>query len=95
METLSTHQIVGLVEKNIIFSGANAAEKYSQGVLGEAVNILKISELKAGDTVFKQGDQGDSIILLLRGEVAVYVSDRNESEIHIATKKTTFLVRWP
>ena len=85
MKTLSTHQTVELLKKNVIFKSANEAEKYSEDVLEEATEIFKISELKAGETVFRQGDKGDSVVLLLRGEVAVYVSNGNGNEIHIGT----------
>ena len=84
MKTFTTHQMVELLRNNVIFKGADAAEKYSDEALEEVIRIIKISELKAGDIVFKQGNQGDSIVLLLRGEVAVYVSGGNGIEIHIA-----------
>ena len=84
MTTFPTHQVVELIRNNIIFKCADAAEKYSDETLEEVIKIIKISELKAGDIVFKQVDQGDSIVFLLKGKVAVYVSDGSGNEITIA-----------
>ena len=87
METLPIQQIQELLRNNVIFRSFTAGKEYGDGELNEAIKIINISEIKAGNTVFKQGDSGDSIVLLLKGEVAVYVTGENGDEIPIARVK--------
>ena len=84
MNTLPTRQIHELVRNNVLFRSFTAGKENGDEELNEAIKIIKISEIKAGNTVFKQGDPGDSIVLLLRGEVAVCVAGENGDEIQIA-----------
>lgn len=85
MKTPSTDQMIELLRNNIIFRDADQTGKRGGDVLEEAVEIMSISEHKAGDIIFEQGDKGDSIVLLLKGEVGVYVLDGSGDEHHIAT----------
>lgn len=84
MKILSTQQIIELLKKNLIFRGTTIFDEYGDGGLEETVNKIHVSQARPGDIVFNQGDKGDSIILLLRGQVNVYVTDENGGEIHIA-----------
>jgi len=86
-ETLPTQQIQELVRNNVIFRSFAAGKENGDGELNEAIKIINISKIKAGNTVFKQGDPGDSIVLLLKGEVAVCVTGEDGDEIPIARVK--------
>lgn len=85
MEALSTQQIIELLRNNMIFQGSNVFGHFDDEHLKEAIRIVHISQVKPGDIIFKQGDQGDSIVLVLRGEVGVYVADERGDETHVAT----------
>jgi len=91
MEALSTQQIIKLLRNNMIFQGSNVLGHFDDEHLKEAIRIVHISQVKPGDIIFKQGDQGDSIVLVLRGEVGVYVADERGDETHVATvEENTF-----
>ncbi len=85
MEALSTQQIIELLRNNMIFQGSNVFGHFDDEHLKEAIRIVHISQVKPGDIIFKQGDQGDSIVLVLRGEVGVYVAGERGDETHVAT----------
>ena len=87
MKPLSKHHLVDLFRDNIIFEVINGSEEYGDEIIEEAISFSEISELKAGQKVFKQGDPGDSIVLLLRGEVGVSVSNESRNDIVMATIK--------
>lgn len=85
MEILTTQQIIELLKKVDIFMGATLFDEHGDKDLEAIVNKIHMSHAKPGDIIFNQGDKGNSIILLLRGQVTVYVTDESGNEIHIAT----------
>jgi CRP-like cAMP-binding protein len=48
--------------------------------------MASIVTIKAGKTIFKEGDEGNSMYIVLEGEVEIYVVINNQ-EVHLATMK--------
>ena len=85
MADLSTRQIIELLRRNIIFKGTQVFGGLNDEDLEDAIDKVHISQAGQGDIIFKQGDKGDSIILLLKGEVDIYVTDESGAELNVAT----------
>ena len=84
METPSKDQIIELLEKNIIFKGAMVFEEYGDEDLEKVIEKVHISQPRAGDVIFSQDDEGDELVLLLKGEVEVYVTEETGAELSLA-----------
>ena len=84
METPSKDQIIELLEKNVIFKGAMVFEEYGDEDLEKVIEKVHISQPRAGDVIFSQGDEGDELVLLLKGEVEVYVTEETGAELSLA-----------
>ena len=85
METPSKDQIIELLEKNVIFKGAMVFEEYGDEDLEKVIEKVHISQPRAGDVIFSQGDEGDELVLLLKGEVEVYVTEETGAELSLAS----------
>lgn len=59
-------------------------EKFSQSELKEVLKIAKEKTIPAGNTVFYEGDKGDSLYFIKSGTVSVVKKDADGNEITIA-----------
>lgn len=80
------------LKENIIFHGAGIIEHFDEAGLQEALQIIHISQVGPGNIVIKQGDEGDSIILILKGELGVYVKEKSGKEMCVASVGETKFV---
>ncbi|MEO5361032.1 MAG: ATP-binding protein [Nitrospirota bacterium] len=82
---LSKPEIKGLVRANMLFQNLSPEECFDDNAINEAVELIDISYRKTGETVFEAGSIGDTIILVLEGEVDVIVIANDGVELKIAT----------
>lgn len=78
MEILSSHEVLELIKKNELFKYGDVFSSLDKDELDNALQKIHISQINTGETIFNQGDTGDYIILLLKGNVGVYVKNDNE-----------------
>lgn len=78
MEILSSHEVLELIKKNELFKYGDVFSSLDKDELDNALQKIHISQINTGETIFNQGDAGDYIILLLKGNVGVYVKNDNE-----------------
>lgn len=87
MKHLGKKQIAELIGRNIIFKGTTIFEEYDDESLWDAIRRVHISQARRGDIIINAEEKGDSIVLLLKGEVGVYVAGENGTEIAVAKVK--------
>lgn len=87
-ENLSKDYIVGLIRSNMLFWCIPEEECLDNNAIEEAFEMTGVSYRKQGETVFEAGSIGDSIILVLDGEVDVIVKANDGAEIKIASVET-------
>lgn len=88
MNDLSKSEVIGLIRSNMLFQNLSPEECFDDNALGAAAELIDISNRTPGETIFEAGSLGDTLILVLKGEVDVIVITNDESEIHIATVKS-------
>ncbi|KWT78219.1 ATP-binding protein [Candidatus Magnetominusculus xianensis] len=82
---MSKPEINGLVRANMLFQSLSPEECFDDNAISEAVELIDISYRKPGETIFEAGSIGDTIILVLEGEVDVIVIANDGVELKIAT----------
>ena len=65
-----------LIEKVMILKGVQIFEETSEEILTEIAAALQEIELLAGETVFQKGDAGDSMYVIVEGQVRVFDGER-------------------
>jgi signal transduction histidine kinase len=85
MNNLSKPDVIGLIRANMLFQCLSPEECFDDNALNAAAELIDISHRMTGETIFEVGSIGDSLILVLSGEVDVIVLTNDGSEIHIAT----------
>lgn len=65
-----------LIEKVMILKGVQMFEETSEEILAEIAAALQELELPAGETVFQKGDAGDSMYVIVEGQVRVFDGER-------------------
>ena len=65
-----------LIEKVMILKGVQMFEETSEEILAEIAAALEEIELPAGEAVFDKGDAGDSMYVIVEGEVRVFDGER-------------------
>ena len=65
-----------LIEKVMILKGVQMFEETSEEILAEIAAVLEELELPAGETVFQKGDAGDSMYVIVEGQVRVFDGER-------------------
>ena len=64
------------IEKVILLKGVSMFSKTSEELLTEVAFILEEVELKPGEVVFEKGDVGESMYIIVDGQVRVYDEDK-------------------
>ncbi len=83
MQDLSTQEKIELIKKNILFHNTNILEHEESRE--EAFKMIHISYAEQGKIIIKKGEEGNSIILILKGVVDVCVEDKSGNEIKAAS----------
>lgn len=83
MQDLSTQEKIELIKKNILFQNTDILDQYDHWE--EAFKIIHISYAEQGKIIIKKGEEGDSLFLLLKGEVDICVEDKSGNEIKAAS----------
>jgi CRP-like cAMP-binding protein len=65
-----------LIEKVMILKGVQIFAETSEEILAEVAAALEEIELRAGEVVFQKGDTGDSMYVIVEGQVRVFDGDR-------------------
>ena len=65
-----------LIEKVMILKGVQIFEETSEEILAEIAGALEELELAEGETVFQKGDAGDSMYVIVEGQVRVFDGER-------------------
>lgn len=63
------------IEKVIILKKVDIFSKTPDDVLADVANLLEEVEISEGETIFKQGDLGDSMYVIVDGKVSVQEGD--------------------
>jgi CRP-like cAMP-binding protein len=74
--------MLSTIEKIIILKGADTFAGAPDETLAEVASLLQEVELQVGETIFKKGDPGDCMYLIVSGEVRVH--DGGHSLNHLA-----------
>lgn len=82
MEILSSSEIWERIKKNELFKYGDVFNSLDKDELDKALQKIHISQINTHEIVFNQGDEGDCIILLLKGSVGIYVKNKSESEVY-------------
>ena len=64
--------MLSTIEKTIILKTVDTFAGTPDNVLAEVAALLKEVELQVGDTIFKKGDPGDCMYIIVSGEVRVH-----------------------
>lgn len=72
---LTPEQLAELLPKHSVFAGCDTAE------LADLLSISTFLQVKAGETLLRQGEDGESILLILEGVVRVGMVTSNGREI--------------
>ncbi len=73
MNNLTSAQILELIRKNMLFLNAASFETMEDTDLYAVMKIIDVSYVKKDEIIFRQGDEGDSIMLVLKGKVGAFV----------------------
>jgi cyclic nucleotide-binding protein len=65
-----------LIEKVMMLKGVQMFEETSEEILAEIAAALEELELPAGEIVFRKGDAGDSMYVIVEGQVRVFDGER-------------------
>ena len=65
-----------LIEKVMLLKGVQMFEETSEEILAEIAAALEELELPAGEIVFQKGDAGDSMYVIVEGQVRVFDGER-------------------
>lgn len=84
MEVLSPDEVLERIKKNELFKYGNVFKSLDKDELDNALQKIHISQISTNETVFNQGDEGDCIILLLKGSVGIYVKNKKDKEDNTA-----------
>ncbi len=84
MEIVSKEQMLELLTLNVLLQGSLLLKEYGEESLEKEIDRVHVSQPRAGDVIFSQGDEGDSIVLLLKGQVEVYVTEETGVELSLA-----------
>jgi CRP-like cAMP-binding protein len=49
-------------------------------LLGTVANVFQVRSLKAGEVIFKLGDPGDAMLLVMEGKIAIYLPEKDNPE---------------
>jgi len=82
MEILSSNEVLERIKKNELFKYGDVFNSLDKDELDNALQKIHISQINTNETVFNQGDEGDCIILLLKGNVGIYVKNKNDHEVN-------------
>jgi len=69
------------IEKVIILKSVSIFAETPEPILAEMASILEEIEVKAGETVIRQGDIGTSMYIIIDGHVRVYTKDREIAQL--------------
>lgn len=73
-------EINGSILKNIpIFS------EISPGDLDKIASEMKIQEFREGDLIFREGDHGDELFVVIQGSVSIFIIDKEGKEVILST----------
>jgi HEAT repeat protein len=65
-----------LIEKVMLLKGVQMFEQTSEEILTEVARLLEEVQVGAGEEIFRKGDIGDSMYIVVEGQVRVYDADR-------------------
>ncbi len=68
--------MLSTIEKVIILKTVTMFSQTPDNVLAEVANLLEEIDVSEGETIFKQGDQGDSLYVIVDGRVRVHDGER-------------------
>lgn len=60
------------IEKVLLLKGVSMFAATSEDTLADVASVLEEVELEAGETIFRKGDPGDSMYIIVSGRVRVY-----------------------
>ena len=64
--------MLSTIEKTIILKTVDTFAGAPDNILAEIATLLQQTEFRAGDTIFKKGDPGDCMYVIVSGEVRVH-----------------------
>ena len=64
------------IEKVILLKGVGMFAAKAEDILADVATILEEVELRAGELVFGKGEQGDSMYIIVTGQVRVFDGDK-------------------
>jgi len=76
-----------LIEKVMLLKGVQMFEQTSEEILTEVARLLEEVEVGAGEEIFRKGDIGDSMYIVVEGQVRVYDGDRT---VNVLDEKEIF-----
>ena len=76
-----------LIEKVMLLKGVQMFEETSEEILTEIARILEEVEVAPGEDIFRKGDIGDSMYIVVEGQVRVYDGERT---INVLGEKEIF-----
>jgi signal transduction histidine kinase len=82
MVMLPSDEIIEQIKKNDLFKYGDVFSSLDKDELDSAIQKIHISQININETVFNQGDEGNCIILLLKGTVGIYVKNKDDHEVY-------------
>lgn len=71
-----------LVEKVLFLKSVSLFEYSPEYILAEIADIVKEQEVHTGETIFKSGDIGDSMYIIMKGSVNIHKDDKSLTNLH-------------
>jgi len=71
-----------LVEKVLFLKSVSLFEYSPEYILAEIADIVKEMEVHTGQTIFKSGDIGDSMYIIMKGTVNIHKDEKTLANLH-------------
>ena len=68
-------------------------DNLSESEVGNFINLMKFEKVKEGDIIMREGDDGDTIVLLLSGEVSITQALTLKNKKAISDNREKVLIR--
>ncbi|KJU84337.1 sensor signal transduction histidine kinase [Candidatus Magnetobacterium bavaricum] len=85
MGGLSRAEIIALIEANMLFQNISCDECFDEVALSKAYDIVSVSRAKGGDLIIKEWIKGETLVLVFKGTVGVFIQTNDGREVKIAT----------
>ena len=80
-ENKGNHAMLSTIEKVLILKSVSMFGQTPDNVLADVANLIEECEVSAGETIFRQGEPGDSLYVVIEGRVKVHIGDQELNQL--------------